>query len=1094
MIKQQRHEIVSGVSSGKWYKTLKWYTQLRRMAKFRRFTIIARRNIASIIRVSGKIGYSLDDEYLDIAIIRRGRYASLLNLDEFPERPLSKVNFELRASKSLTTLVTNGSRDSNGTNGYDPLANDLSVGEKSMRMLNVTAEDVMDARSRIQERSYWSEQRETAKTADSMGEVPARFSSEIIGREADDTLRNGRIAADDIAASVSLAARAEDVPRCPPITREKKDDDGGRAVSVDRKEETPAGRREEVADFSSIKRDDVAFGEARKRARSMESREPPRAALIDAEKEKAQRATKTLQCPSSESARNTEVKPCSSLVRQMTAGLGPIPTYRKGERGGREKHPCRVKAKLMTSSASRKERCKSSRASSYACRCLSHAKTDSRSSGVDDKNVKREPGGKGGFGRLASGAAARKDESDARGAELKYSDLYRSKKRIQMSSARASGNGASPAQTARSLRSEKKRSVAANRPLTPRTSVRTENSDEERRDSSSARRVSKRVAQTPRGRSFGFGVARADSDATSRGKSRAESEEREAIEVRALKACNDLTPPNDKSDVRARKVHDPPSSRALSVEEREAFELRALRAYNRLTLLEDKKELEARRKYDSSRRSGEVSRTRALKRFEDLASLEDEREVAEITRYEPSSRRERSIRELGAFAAYRELALSADGRAREIGEKKRDSSKRAASSRRAEEIPRVPDRPSGIDRDEGQTEAAIASPETHRDGDLRPSDGGARRALVSPNLREVTRNIERTLHPRGVVLANKGLRGRSRWEAGNRRESRQRDIVEGDTTSALHGALFFRPEVVTTIFRRARRRIDESFPSLRTFRRRDLDTEFACRIGNETVERDSRLDSNLERTLADRDDPEGSSPPEDANENRVAGEEDGNGLCILFVEREEIPSESETVIVDDSTIAESRGDARSSVLVFDEEQRRADSSTNDNLPVQLLVDVLRNFGVEVLEGNANDVPVGPIGEDDDGDASNDEVSQQPAQLSSSRITSEGTEREKSWPGSRADGDDEVSRSREAESSSLETKTISWEDARSEDKDIYVEANESTNNRSEPNSNEMSPRDDDSYDSTYDWHDDSTKTPVSLENGSSMEEFSHDVIS
>ncbi|XP_025074239.1 uncharacterized protein LOC105427957 isoform X2 [Pogonomyrmex barbatus] len=175
----------------KWCMTLKWYMQLRTLKKIHRFTMIARRSIATITNVPGRVGRSLDDECLGAAIVRRGKYASLLNLDRFSAESPSRAYF-----KSLTTLITDDIRDPNDVNDYDSDANDLSVAEKSMKMLNVTAEDVMDARARIQERFYWEEQ--GAKTPEAIEEVMAQFSLGKDREEMIDSSENEKMAKNDL--------------------------------------------------------------------------------------------------------------------------------------------------------------------------------------------------------------------------------------------------------------------------------------------------------------------------------------------------------------------------------------------------------------------------------------------------------------------------------------------------------------------------------------------------------------------------------------------------------------------------------------------------------------------------------------------------------------------------------------------------------------------------------------------------------------------------------------------------------------------------------------------------------------------------------
>ncbi|XP_029163862.1 uncharacterized protein LOC114935263 [Nylanderia fulva] len=172
--------------SYKWWISLKWYMQLRREAKIRRFA-----KIANIINVPGRIGHSLDDECLEIATGRRDKYVSLLNLNRrLTERSSNKINFDLRISKSLTTLFTNDDSHNSNDDTNSSSTNDLNVAEKSMKILGLTAEDVMDAYARIQERSYWNEQEVTAETpSGAMEEAVAQFFLEKDGEEISDPLK-----------------------------------------------------------------------------------------------------------------------------------------------------------------------------------------------------------------------------------------------------------------------------------------------------------------------------------------------------------------------------------------------------------------------------------------------------------------------------------------------------------------------------------------------------------------------------------------------------------------------------------------------------------------------------------------------------------------------------------------------------------------------------------------------------------------------------------------------------------------------------------------------------------------------------------------
>lgn len=915
------------ISICKWRTVLKWYMRLRREMKIRMFTKIARRSIANIVNIPGRIGYSLDDECLDIATVRRTKYANLLNLNKLSEKSSNKINFGLRISKSLTTLVTNDdSRDSNDTN--DSIANDLSVAEKSMRMLGITAEDVMDACARIQERFYWSAQDEIAKTPEAMEEAVVQVSLEKDEAETD---ASGSDQKDTVEKPADFILKKKDITKDSQIEKDEGKD--RRAVNdALRSKQTTTGV-EEAADYdlteeiiirsfqierereeednkidkkeqilidkeqnASLTKSDVTSDRINNRVKSAESYklQEDSSSRRKEREEEAERLAK--MCPLSsvqcKNARNMEAKPCASLVRKLEAKLRPLSTNQeeKFDQLDRRKYP---RVKLTPNSSNKNSR-------TSFCTCHRALKRNAekgkpaRSTDVDDKSVKHD---RKEFKRFVSIINAQKDKMHGCGSAFRYSETYRLRKRIQKSEGSSTNQtvawgSMSLAQTARPS-GYARDAIAINKPPgTCQRNVQSEACDEsiDSRSTYNASLTEKNYARS------------------------------EKCETKSPEA-SDLTLLANKKGVRARRRQDLSPNRKLSSEEREAVELRALRAFNELTLLEDKKKLEAKRNRDSSLnyeqpRESEVPGMKVCK--SDLALPEEQKEMNAIREHGFSSRK-RSMEEWSSLKVSNEY--TSEDKEELKTDEKQDSSR---SEENVESSRSVSNHPSEVNR-EG---TGILSSET-------------RQAHTSLNLREITRNIEWTVHPRGIVLTNKNLH-RQFLENERFHESQQRDIVDDNVASTLHSAFFFKPEIVTRVFRRTQARIGESLPSFPTFWREDFNSEFVCQVNNETIiqgDRDSSsFNLDLER-ITDRTNLGNSSFPD---ANRVAGEE-SRDLCIIFIDQEQASRESETAIIENLTAVRSQ------------EENARSSLENIETTNILLVCLLRDFGIEVSEESVPDV-------------------------------------------------------------------------------------------------------------------------------------------
>lgn len=853
------------------------------MEKIRKFTIIARRSIANrFAHVPGKVRISLEDEYLSPAIARRNKYASLLNLDVLSDEPYGRVNFDLRTSKSLTTLTTNDSREWNDTNNHDPIANDLSVAEKSMKMLNITAEDVMDARARIQERPYWNEQ---DITADTVEEVMAQFSLEKLEEKID----------------ADRALKEEDTTGKYSTEEYRKKGDS-RGSLTDSKSEILSGKRKE----------DILL---------------VRNGMPKETKKEVERAVKILQCPSSEE--KMEAKPCASFIRKLEAKLYSISVNQKERKIDRKKDPCQVTTKSTSaSSSSHKEEFEKN---SKICAChhvprniyTSRSGKDARSVDSNDKSVKRDTDKKESK-RLVSTGIAQKGRVNEHNSTLKYSEIYRLKKQMKQSEdslkkQSITWESVSLARTAHFS------GYAKNIVATDKISVSPTKTFNESNDSLNARRKLKYIEHM-RGRPS-VDLRSIFKIASLKRKNYAEFE-----------AYNDLALLESKRETKMRKY----SNRKLSIEDREAIERSALRICNDLTLLENKKELEARKKRDLSsnhKQTTKISEMKVSGANNESMLLKNKKEMKAARKHNLSPSYKQSIEKSSTLKARNKLAENT--RELQAGEI-RDPMKYETSSKCEEDVdtPSVSNHLSGANHGEDTTSSPS---ETHRNANAR--------TLL--NLREITKNIEWTIHPRGITLINKNLYSQF-LENGRFHESRQRDIVDDNIANTLHNAFNFKPEIMRRIFRRAQTRIGEVFPNIPTFLREDFNTEFVCCVNNEMIVRDrfSFFDIDFEWVIGNQNNLENLHN----SENRVVEEAENQNLCTQSVDPEEIP-ESETGTANLTEITGSQEDARSStgniettsILTFDENHEQVDNGTSDHFPVQSIIEELKSFCTDVSE-------------------------------------------------------------------------------------------------------------------------------------------------
>jgi len=816
---------------------------------------------------------------------------------------------------------------------------------------------VMDARARIQERSYWEEQEASAESPEVIEEVVKQFPLEKDKEEIDAT-RNKQSVKDDLEKTVNRTLIKEDIMEHSPI-KEEGEKNHEKIVPVDRKEEVLIGSKEDV----SVKSEDVTSDKV-DQTKSTESRN----VYVAPKKKRKERqgVAKIVQCPSFQNAKNMEAKPCASFVRKLEAKLYPVPINRQDkwiDRVDRKRHSCQVNTHLTPtdSSASKKERYKKSKISCACHRALRNSSKNGkhvRSIDFDGRNVEYNINGKEfrSFTPIVNMQRNKVDKS-----AFKYSEMYRLKKQIQKWEEfheKQSWGSKSLAQTARSS-GYAKNIVDASDKLSVvhcRKSVQTETCDGSMMMSDSlSERYRLKHDQMRSRRSVD--LRSVYNAASFKEKNYAEAHE---TKTKALETYNNPMLEN-KRETKARRRHDLlPMNHKLSIEQREAIELRALKAYNDLTLLEDKRELEVRKERDSLLNYGqltkesEVPEMKVLRTYNDPTLPEDKKEMEKTREHNLS---QQSVDERSISRIHNELARSEGKRELQI-ERNRDSSRDETPSECEEDI----EIPASVSNrlSIGSCEGTTIPIRRNSNSDL--NNRYARQAHMSLNLREITRNIEWTIHPRGIILTNKNLHSQF-LENGRFRESQQRDIVDDNTASMLHSAFFFKPEIITRVFRRAHNqtRINEFFSSFPTFRREDFNTEFVCRVNNETdVRNRDSFDCDLERMMGNDRNNLGDSVLSNANDNHGIRGEHGLDLFIIFIDREEIPSESQTAIEDSTTVG-SQEDASiestqmTNILIFDDDHNRVDNAINDNLPVRLVADVLRNFDIEMSEGSIRDI-------------------------------------------------------------------------------------------------------------------------------------------
>ncbi|XP_029163860.1 nipped-B-like protein B [Nylanderia fulva] len=689
-------------------------------------------------------------------------------------------------------------------------------------------------------------------------------------------------------------------------------------VSIGRKEQIDK-KQEGV---SSTKSQDFTSKIINNRAKSIESPKFREDLFLKKKKrDEAEKLARIERCPMSsaecKNARNMKVKPCASLVRKLEAKLRP--TNQKEEwldQVNQRKHSYQVKLTSTGSDASKKECSENSGTSSCACHRTLKKNTDSsrnrkysRSTDTDDKNVKRDLEHRKEF-KLQNFVSVKKDNTN--GCD---SEAYRLKKQIQKFQGSSTKQtitwgSMSLAQTAQPSGYTKDVATKKSSEIYRRI-IQIESYDESS-ESLNAQYKSVRSGRSIDPRSI-YNVSFKE-----RNYVRSEKPETNTSEART-----DLTFSNKK----ARRKHDLSPNRKLSNEEREAVELRALRAFNELTLLEDKKKLEAKKNRDSSLNEQlvmepEVPDMKVFSSHNDLSLLEEQRKMGHNLSF---SVKKSSVLKISNNTSentkvdyYSTLENTTELRV----EKKHENSSRHEVPEKYEEhvetLTSSSHHLSEVDREE----TGILSELNY-----------SRQAHRSLNLREITRNIEWTVHPRGIILTNKNLHRQFSEDEGSR-GSRQRDIVDNNIASTLHSAFFFKPELVTRVFRRAQTRLGESlpnFPNFPTFRRENFNTEFVCQMNNETVVQWDSSSFNLDfERIPVRSNLVSSSFPRD---NRV---ENNRELCIIFIDHERVSNESETTIIEDSTAGESQEDGLSSI-------ETADTS---NI---FLMCILRDFGVEVSE-------------------------------------------------------------------------------------------------------------------------------------------------
>jgi len=890
--------------------------QLRRAAKFRKFTIIARRSIASIIPVPGRISYSLEDVYLDTSIVRRSTFS------------------DLRASKSETIMIAYDSYDTYDTNDNDSSTNDLNVAEKSMKVLNITAEDVMDARARIQERSYWNEQDATAEIPETMEEVVAEHSLDKDEEEINPFMVNESTTTNYVKDKMSYPLRKQDILQFPLIARELKDNGNG-TISDVKKKNIPTKKQEDgISSTKKITSDKEKSG--------MNPSDSHRATKFTNKESK--KFSKILQGSSSKNAKETKIKSYTSLMKlkeklELEENRCCIPIGIKVD----QRRYYANKEKLMSadSSENNKEYCKSSDTSS------SHHKKNVRSIDINNKIINHDVDKR----KLVpctlmpdiSDTNAQKDKFHEYSFAFRYSKYHLMKPSQEFGacserSKELTWGSISLGQTAHPSGYDRNNTAVTNRSPVSQKDVQTEPSNNSLM-LRGLRRITQMQDAQPSDLPSAYNITTSKTNNYSR--------HEEMVQLQTLRSLNDPVLLENEKEAKARKKRNFSQNR-ISIEDRKAIELRALKAYNKLTLMKDKKELEIRKKRDSSlmnqqsMKESETSEMKFLRSYNDLTLSEDRKEM-ETTRECNLLLNCKSSEETSSLRNHIGLTSSEESREMEI-RRRYNLLKHEMSAKHADTPTSISDYSSEVN----QEESTISSEGIRQISSIRSfdmNDRDARRVQVSLNLREITRNIEWTPHEtptsRGIVLTNKNLQCQFS-EEDEFCESQQRDIVDDNIASALHEALFCRPEIAR-LFHVAQRIGEFFFPNVSAFWQDSFSNDFVCQVGNEGNEaaryQNSLVDFNLEHLRTARN---LGGVSDNINDNRVSRQHNRD-LCMIFIDREQVENKSDTAIIEDST-TESWEDARSNIADV-----RTTSATNDNLSLQFIINVLKNFGTEVSE-------------------------------------------------------------------------------------------------------------------------------------------------
>jgi len=823
------------------------------------------------------------------------------------------------------------------------------VAEKSMKMLNITAEDVMDARARIQERSYWNEQDATAEIPETMEKVVAEHSLDKDEEEINIFMVNKSTTTDYVKDKMSYPLRKQDILQFPLIARELKDNGNG-TVSDVKKKNIPTKKQEDgISSTKKITSDKEG---------SYTNPSDSHRATMFTNKEPKKFSKTALQRSSSKNTKEMKIKSYTSLMKlkdelELEEKRCCIPI---GIKVSQKRCYDRNKEKLMPtdSSENNKEYCKSSETSS------SHHKRNVRLIDINNKIINHDVDKRKVVPLMPdiSDTDAQKDKFHEYSFAFRYSkyDLMKSSQEFEACSERSkelTWGSMSLGQTAHPSGYDRNNPVETDKSPVSQKDIQTESSDNSYNSVMMLRRL-RGITQMQDGSSNLPSVYNITSLKTNN-----YSKHEEMVQLRTLRSLNDPVLLENEKEVKAHKKRNFSQNR-ISMEDRKAIELRALKAYNKLTLMKDKKELEIRKKRDSSlmnqqsMKEPEASEMKFLKSYNDFTLSEDKKEI-ETTRERNLLLNCKSSEEMSSLRNHIGLTSSEEREEMEI--KERYNLLKHEMSTKHEENADTPISTSDYSSEVNfpKEESTISSAGTQQISSM-PSfdmnDRDVRRVQVSLNLREITRNIEWTPHEtptsRGIVLTNKNLQCQFS-EDEEFCESQQRDIVDDSIASALHEALFCRPEIAR-LFHAAQRRIGESFfPNLSAFWRDSFSNDFVCQVGNETTARyqNSLLDFNLEhlrpaRNLGDVSD--------NINDNRVS-RQNNRDLCMILIDREKVENESDTAIAEDSTM-ESWEDARSSIADV-----RATSATNDNLSLQFIINVLRNFGTEVSERNTGPLSV-----------------------------------------------------------------------------------------------------------------------------------------